>query len=173
MRRNPHTSRGASCGHVFSNDADRNVHFVPHQVFHAILEHHVEHDAGVGALEGQEPIRRDELPTAAGHRHANPALKTMDERGHGFLRGQQRALDHAPVLVQPEADLGGLDAACRAAQQLLTELAFELVQVVAHVGPAHAQPTCRLAQIAGIDDLHQERKRVRIHRHPIPRSNPA
>src|SRR5256885_7346860 len=55
------------------------------------------------------------------------------------------------------AQLGGLDLARGAAQQLLADLALELVEPVADVGAAHAQAHGGAAQVAGFDDVHQQR----------------
>src|SRR5256885_3557111 len=62
------------------------------------------------------------------------------------------------------AQLGGLDLARGAAQQLLADLALELVEPVADVGAAHAQAHGGAAQVAGFDDVHQQgdRKSTRL-----------
>ncbi len=65
--------------------------------------------------------------------------------------------------IQAQAQLGGLDLARGAAQQLLADLALELVEPVADVGAAHAQAHGGAAQVAGFDDVHQQGQSAQIH----------
>ncbi len=71
--------------------------------------------------------------------------------------------DAAAVFVQAPAQLRGLDLAGGAAQQLLPQIAFELAQPVAHIGTAHAQAGGCAAQVASIDDFHQQAQGVHVH----------
>ncbi len=50
-------SRATSGGRGLGHDADGNVHLVADQVVHAVFKAHIEHDAGVQALEVDQPVR--------------------------------------------------------------------------------------------------------------------
>jgi len=81
------------------------------------------------------------------------------------LVGRGQFLPNAPaVLVQPQAHVRGLKLARGAAQQLRPELLFELLEAVADVGPAHVQAAGGFAQVAGIQDVHQQAQGNRIKR---------
>ena len=65
--------------------------------------------------------------------------------------------------VQAQAHFGGLHPARGAAHQLHADRLFQLVQVVAHVGPRHLRVAGRLAQVACVQDVHQHGERSEFH----------
>ncbi|MOA09248.1 hypothetical protein D3C78_1290660 [compost metagenome] len=67
------------------------------------------------------------------------------------------------MFVQFPSQLGGLDLARGAPQQLLAQLALELVEPLAHAGPAHVQARRGTAQIAGVDDVDQQGQGSQVH----------
>jgi len=137
----------------FGNDADDDVHLVA-QVVGAVLEQHVQHDAGVQPLELDEPVAHHHLAIAAGHADAHAPQQALAQAGHGLARGGQFVADGAAMLVQAQADLGGLDAARAAPDELHARRFFQLRQVVADVGARHLELARRLAEVAAVDDLH-------------------
>src|SRR5690606_8198724 len=67
------------------------------------------------------------------------------------------------VLVQPKADLGGLQPPRGTAQQLLVQRLFQLRKVVADVGTAHLEPAGGHAKVAGFHDIGQQHQILCIH----------
>ena len=140
----------------FRHDAHRDVDLVAQQIVHAVLEQHVQHDVGIVALELQQPGRHDELAVAAGHAEPDLALRRLAQALHRLARGDQLVLDAAAVLVELQPDLGGFHAARAAPHQLHADRPLQLAQVVADIGAGHLEPARGLAQIARVQDLHQQ-----------------
>jgi len=67
------------------------------------------------------------------------------------------------VLVQAQADLGGLDAAGGAAHQLLPHGPLKLFEVVAHIGAAHLQAPGGLGEVASVEDFDQHGEGLQFH----------
>ncbi|KGW83061.1 transcriptional regulator, LysR family domain protein [Burkholderia pseudomallei MSHR435] len=144
--------------------AHRDVDFVAHQILDAVLEHDVEHDPRIEPLERDQPVRHHELPVAARHRQPHAPLQVLAERRHRLARGEQLALNAPAVLVQAQPDLGRLDAPRRAAHELQPDRLLQLVEPVADVRAAHLEPLRRLAEIARVEDVDEQRERIQIHR---------
>ena len=133
------------------------------EVIHPVFKAHIQHDAGVQALEVDQPVRHHHLPVAARHAQAHTPLQALAQRGNGLARGQHFVLNGAAMGIQAQAHLGGLHPARGAAHQLHAHRLFQLVQVVAHVGPRHFQIAGCLAQVARVQDVHQHGERSEFH----------
>jgi len=91
------------------------------------------------------------------------AMQALAQGGDGRGRRRHLARDPRPVLVERMAELGRLDPAGRAPQQLHAHRLFEELQPLADVRARGVQPARRGTQTAGIDDLDEQLERVQIH----------
>ena len=137
-------------------------HFATAEKFEAMLRS-AAHDAGVQLLELDQPRAHHHLPIAAGHTDTYAPAQFLPQAGDGLACSQHFVVDVAAMLVQAQPHLGGLYAPGGALDQLHAHLLFQLGQVVAHVGARHLELACRLAEVAAVNDFHQQGQRLQVH----------
>ena len=141
---------------------DRNIDLIA-QVVGTVFKQYVQHDARVQLLELDQPRAHHHLPIAAGHADTYAPAQFLPQAGDGLACSQHFVVDVAAMLVQAQPHLGGLYAPGGALDQLHAHLLFQLGQVVAHVGARHLELACRLAEVAAVNDFHQQGQRLQVH----------
>jgi len=141
-----------------AHHAHGHIHFVAQQVIHTVVKHQLQRDAGVQALELDQPARHHHLPEACGYRQPHIAVQALGQTGHRLLRSQQLVADGTAMPVELETGFCWFDAAGGATHQLQANGFFQLGQVVADVGAAHAPLAGGLAQAARFDDVYQQQQ---------------
>ncbi|MNN27870.1 hypothetical protein D3C81_1414200 [compost metagenome] len=103
------------------------------------------------------------LAEAARHAEPDRAAQPLPQALHRLLRRHHFVANGPGVLIQLPAQLRRLQLPRGATQQFRTNLPLEVVEALADVGAAHAQLRGGTAEIAGLDDVHQQGKPVQVH----------
>jgi hypothetical protein len=98
-------------------------------------------------------------------------LQPLPQVADGLFGRNDFVADGAAVLVQPPTHFGGLHPAGRAVHELQPHGFFKLAQVVADIGARHLQLAGGLAQVARIDDVHQQRQGRKVKAHGCMSNN--